>query len=55
MQKFHEGRQVCLREIFRTHPRIEAFEPEINGIGPIFDGCFGTFPISRRREQLRAP
>src|SRR5262245_30174416 len=35
------------------HPRVESLQPEINRVGPIFDGGSSAFPIARRRQQLR--
>ena len=54
VQKFHEPRQVGLCEIMGAHARVETVEAKVNGIGTVFDGGFGAFPIAGGREQFRA-
>jgi UDP-N-acetylglucosamine acyltransferase len=52
MEKFHELGQIRFRKIVGAHPGVEFIEAEINGVGTVFDGGFGAFPIASRREQL---
>ena len=53
MKKLHQLRQVGDCEIVGPHSGVETFEAEIDGVGAVFDGRFGAFPIAGRREQLR--
>ena len=52
VQKLHQLRQRCLREIVRAHPGVEPVETKIDGVSPILDRRPRTFPITSRREQL---
>ena len=52
-QKFHQLRQIGLREIVRPHPGIEFFEAEINRVGAIFNRGAGAVPIAGGRKQFR--
>ena len=52
VQEFHQPWQIGFRKILRPHPRIEAFKPEVDGVGPIFHSGAGALPITRR-QQLR--
>ena len=53
MQEGHDFGQVGPAEVGGACPRIVAWEPEINGIGPVFDGRDHAFPVARGSEEFR--
>jgi hypothetical protein len=50
VEKLHERGQIGLREIFRAHAGVETLEAEVDGIGAVFDGGAGAFPVAGGRE-----
>ena len=53
VQELHQFRQVGDGEIVGAHARVEAFQPEVDRIRPVFHRGPGTFPVSGGREQFR--
>ena len=50
--KLDDARQFLVREIVRTHPRVEFEKSEIHGIRSVGDGGTQTVPASGGREQF---
>ena len=49
MQQLHQARQILKGEIDRSRTSVKAgFQPEVNGIGTVFDCGVDTFPVSCR-------
>ena len=53
VQKFHQRRQVGLREIVRPHAGVETFQTEIDRVGTVFDRGARALPVAGGRKQLR--
>src|SRR5262249_10924734 len=48
MEEFHELREVTHGEVVGAHPGVEFFKAEVDGVGAVFDGGVGAFPIAGR-------
>ena len=50
VKKLHERGQIVLREVFRAHAGVETLEAEVDGVGAVFDGSAGAFPVAGGRK-----
>src|SRR4051794_8477269 len=46
MQKAHQLRKICFREVMRAHPGVEFLESKINSVRAVLDRGTNTFPIA---------
>ena len=54
VEKRHQRGQVGLREVFRAHAGIEAFEAEVDRVGPVFEGGARALPVAGGSEEFGA-